>query len=247
MTNEEWDRRPMWDGEAIAEVVGHELARQDDAEAGVWSHEPFLEWLAEDVRGAAESRARARDGDDALLRMGRALRVRLLARQSGVALVSSPPRFVVPSRRATPAQVMDEARAVGAVACVDLAAAAGAGRELWDEPVEQWMALPSGAPRMHALALRIDGESMAPLLHTGDTVLVELGPALVRGRVVVARHTNAEDGYVCKRVEKVGRREIVLGSLNPEHPSITIPRDGRLIVGTVRLAWSGCPAPATRE
>jgi SOS-response transcriptional repressor LexA len=55
--------------------------------------------------------------------------------------------------------------------------------------------------------------------------------------VVVARHP--DDGYVCKRVEKIGRRTIHLASLNPEHGAVTIPRDERLIVGTVRLVWRG--------
>jgi phage repressor protein C with HTH and peptisase S24 domain len=92
-------------------------------------------------------------------------------------------------------------------------------------------------PRVRALALRISGESMHPLLHDGDTVLIELGAALAKGRVVVARHP--DDGYVCKRVERIGRREVVLASLNPVCAGVTIPRDERLIVGTVRLAWRG--------
>jgi SOS-response transcriptional repressor LexA len=229
--------RPTWDGEAIAEALGRELARQNDTD--VWSHERFLEWLAADARASADRQARRRGDTDALLRDGRALHARLLARRSGVGLVYTPPRLITPSRRATPAQVMEEALAAGAVARVDLAAAAGAGRELWDETAEHWVALPPGAPRMRTLALRIAGESMAPLLHTGDTVLVELSSELVRGRVVVARHANAEDGYVCKRVEKVGRREVVLGSINPEFGSVVIPRHERLVVGTVRVVWRG--------
>jgi hypothetical protein len=238
MTNEERDR-PMWDGEALAEALGRQLARRDDPETDVWSDEPFLEWIANDARAATESRARARDDGDRVRRSGHALRVRLLARQSGMGLVDAPPRLVTPSHRATPAQVMEEAMAVGAVARVDLAAAAGAGRELWDEPAEHWVALPNGAPRMRALALRIDGESMAPLLHSGDTVLVELRSAFVRGSVIVARHASADDGYVCKRVERVGKREVVLGSINSEFGSVAIPRDERLVVGVVRLVWRG--------
>jgi hypothetical protein len=237
MTNEERDR-PMWDGEALAEALGRQLARHDDPEADVWTDEPFLEWLTNDAR-AAEGRARSPEDGDRLRRSGRALRVRLLARQSGIGLVEAPPRLVTPSRRATPAQVMEEAMAVGAVARVDLAAAAGAGRELWDEPAEHWVALPYGAPRMRALALRIDGESMAPLLHSADTVLVELRSTFVRGSIVVARHANADDGYVCKRVERVGKREVMLGSINPEFGSVAIPRDERLMVGVVRLVWRG--------
>jgi hypothetical protein len=227
--------RPTWDGETMAEALGRELARQNDTD--VWSHERFLEWLGAESRAAADRRAYRRGDADALLREGRALHARLLARRSGVGLVYTPPRLIIPSRRATPAQVMAEAMAAGAVARVDLAAAAGVGRELWDETAEHWVALPPGAPRLRALALRIAGESMAPLLHTGDTVLVELGPSLARGRVVVARHP--EDGYVCKRVERVGRREVLLVSLDPSYGTVTIPRDDSLVVGTVRLAWRG--------
>ena len=73
-------------------------------------------------------------------------------------------------------------------------------------------------------------------MHDGDTVLVELTPALVRGRIVIARHP--EDGYVCKRVERIGRRDVLLASLNRECGDVTIPRDERLVVGTVRMAWS---------
>jgi hypothetical protein len=235
----------MWDGEAIAEVVGREIARHDDA--ALWTHEPFLEWLAADRR--AQTERRARTGDDAeMLRQGCRLRARLLARQSGVGIVEAPPRLLAPARAGLPAAVMDDAWAAGAVACVDLAAAAGAGRELWDEPAEHWVGLPPGMPRVRALALRIAGESMAPLLRSGDTVLVELGTSPTRGRVVVARHPGLEDGYVCKRVERVGRRELLLASLDAAYGTVTIPRDERLIVGTVRLVWRGeCPAVATSE
>jgi hypothetical protein len=232
MTHDDRDR-PTWDGEALAESLGRELARRDDAT--VWSDQPFVEWFVAEARADAERRGRGQSDPESLRRSGRALRARVLARRCGVGLVEAPPPLVTPSRFAPPAQVMDEAVRAGAVARVDLAAAAGAGRELWDEPVEQWVALPRGAPRMRALALRIAGESMAPLLHTGDTVLVELGPALVRGRVVVARHP--DDGYVCKRVERVGRREVLLASLDPAYGTVTIPRDERLVVGTVRLVW----------
>lgn len=231
MTNDE-RVRPTWDGEAIAEAVGRELARRDDA---VWMHEPSLEWLGTEARAAVERRRTS--SDEELLHRGRMLRVRLLARQCGVGLLASAPQLVMPTRRGVPAQVLDEAIAAGAAARVDLSAAAGAGRALWDEPVEEWVALPAGVPAVRALALRIEGESMAPLLHTGDTVLVELDAPLARGRIVVARHRSVEDGYVCKRVERIGRREIVLASINAEHGSVVIPRDERLIVGTVRLAW----------
>jgi len=234
MTNDEQDR-PTWDGEAIADAVGRELARRD--ESVLWSDEPFLDWLAADRRTHAERRARLVDEEAAMQHDGRRIRARFLARQTGVGVVSAPPRLVVPARRGLPADVMDDAAAMGAVACVDLAAAAGAGRDIWDEPAEHWIALPAAVPRLRALALRVAGESMAPLLHSGDVVLVELGPTLARGRIVIARHP--EDGYVCKRVDRIGRRVVLLASLDAAYGTVIIPRDDRLILGTVRMAWRG--------
>lgn len=55
--------------------------------------------------------------------------------------------------------------------------------------------------------------------------------------MIVARHP--DDGYICKRLEKIGRRVIHLASLDPAYGTVTIPRDERLIVGTVRLVWRG--------
>jgi Peptidase S24-like len=235
--------RPTWDGETIAEALGRVSARRDDSM--LWTHEPFLEWIGSERRLQAERRARA-DTGTGMLRDGRRLRARLLARQTGVGIVSAPPRLLVPSRADVPSAVIDAAASAHAAVFVDLAAAAGAGRALWDEPAEHWVALPPGAPRARGLALRVSGASMAPLLHSGDVVFVELGAPLVRGRVVVARHASSEDGYVCKRVERVGRREILLSSLDAAYGTVTIPRDDRLVVGTVRLVWrTSCPAQAT--
>lgn len=225
---------PTWDGEALAEALGRELVRMGDE---AWTHEPFLAWLAAELRSRPERRARATYDEGAMLERGRALRARVLARQCGVGLVPGAPRLIAARRVDTPQHVMKEARAMGAVPCVELAAAAGAGRELWDEAAESWLVAPDGAPSVRALALRIRGESMEPLLRDGDTVLLELTPALVRGRIVVARHP--DDGYVCKRVERVGRRDVLLASINRDCADVTIPRDERLVVGTVRMAWSG--------
>lgn len=244
MTKEPLDH-PTWDGDALAEALGRTYARaRDDA----WANEPFLAWLAAESRALGGRRARAAYDAGAMLERGRALRARVLARQADVAVLSGPPRLVAARRVDTPQRVMEEARAFGAVPCVNLAAAAGTGRELWDEPAEEWLVAAEGAPRMRALALRIRGESMEPLLQDGDTVLVELTPSLVRGRIVVARHP--DDGYVCKRVDRIGRRDVLLASLNRACNDVTIPRDERLVVGTVRVAWRGaralpCPGPAT--
>ena len=233
MTHDPMDR-PTWDGDALAEALGRTYARMRDA---AWTSEPFLAWLAAESRSRGGRRARATYDANAMLASGRALRGRVLARRYGVGIVHAAPRTMSARSVDTPLRAMEQARAAGAVPVIELSAAAGPGRALWDEPVEQWMVLPEGAPQMRALAIRISGESMEPLLHDGDTVLVELGAALTKGRVVVARHP--DDGYVCKRVERVGARDVVLGSINPACGSVTIPRDERLVVGTVRVAWRG--------
>jgi SOS-response transcriptional repressor LexA len=72
-------------------------------------------------------------------------------------------------------------------------------------------------------------------MHTGDTVLVRRGGEVKRDTVIVARHP--DDGYVCKRVSRVRRASIELASLAPGRPAIAIPRDARLVVGTVMLVW----------
>jgi phage repressor protein C with HTH and peptisase S24 domain len=109
------------------------------------------------------------------------------------------------------------------------------GRELWDEPVQSWVAVPPEIPAGKHIALKIVGESMAPLMHTGDTVLVRIGTDVKRDTIIVARHP--EDGYVCKRVNRVRRGEIELSSIELGRPIITIPRDPSLVVGTVVLVW----------
>ena len=85
--------------------------------------------------------------------------------------------------------------------------------------------------------VRIVGDSMAPLMHSGDRVLVRLGPDVERETVIVARHP--EDGYVCKRVAKVTPGHIELASLARDRAPITIPRRANVILGTVILVSCG--------
>ena len=86
------------------------------------------------------------------------------------------------------------------------------------------------------VAARGGGEH-GPLLHTGDSVLVQVGNAVARDTVVLARVPDA--GYVVKRVARVTRAELELQSLNDAFPPIVVPRDERTVVGTVVLRW--CP------
>jgi phage repressor protein C with HTH and peptisase S24 domain len=122
-----------------------------------------------------------------------------------------------------------------AAVVVDHAVAAGGGRDLWDEPAERWVDLPDGVPDGRYVVLTVAGDSMLPALHSGDSVLVKVGTELTRHSIVVARRP--DDGYVVKRVGTMTRRHVELVSLNPTFPPVRIPRDERLVVGTVVLRW----------
>jgi len=121
------------------------------------------------------------------------------------------------------------------VGVVEMGVAAGVGRELWDEQPESWIELPANVPNAEYVALKIVGDSMAPLMHTGDTVLVKRSPHVQERTVIVARHP--DDGYVCKRVRRIVGDHIELESLAVDGPSLSIPRRNDLILGTVLVVW----------
>jgi SOS-response transcriptional repressor LexA len=214
------------DAELFSEVIGRELA--SDPNHPMWEDRRFLEWLAVEAR--SRDRVTRRMSDASFVRRGEELMARAHARllrverRGSARLVPAAPTHEGRgSRRERPAPV------------IELGIAAGVGRELWDERVEAWVEVPPELPSGDYLALKIVGESMTPLMHTGDTVLVRVGSEVQRDTVIVARHP--DDGYVCKRVSRLRRGEIELSSLEPGRPLITIPRDPRLILGTVLLVW----------
>jgi SOS-response transcriptional repressor LexA len=221
-----------YDTERLAETIGRLL--EADADGPLWRDVRFIDWLAIETR-EQDRRARRRT-DRELAAEGRAMIARVRARQLGVVRPPERPRLRTPSVAGTPGDVLARASAERAAPVVDLGVAAGVGRELWDEPVESWLEVPAEAPAGQYLALKVAGESMAPLLHTGDTILVKLGPEIERDTVVVARHP--DDGYVCKRVGRLRGDAIELTSLEPGRPAITIPRDARFVLGTVLMVWS---------
>ena len=120
-------------------------------------------------------------------------------------------------------------------AVCDLAIAAGPGRQLWDVEVDACIPLPDDVPRGRYLALTVRGDSMEPLIHTGDMVLVKLGDTLTRDRVVVAR--DIDGGYVVKKVGRLRSKSIELESLNPAYPPMRIARVPGSVLGTVLLRW----------
>ena len=205
-----------------AEAIGRVLLRDPDHPS--WNDARFLDWLAADAR--EEVRHRSRLSRESARARGEKVIARVHARRFRVVQAGMPPLS-----RTAELSALAERRAP----VVELGIAAGVGRELWDEPAEAWVEIPNDAPSGDYVALRIVGDSMSPLMHTGDTVLVKRGGDVRRDTVIVARHP--EDGYVCKRVSRVRRTSIELASLAPGLPPIAIPRDARLVVGTVMLVW----------
>lgn len=193
----------------------------------------FFAWYARELRARRTPAERARDRVAAAA-FGRQAASRWAEQSLGVRAACGRPAL-----QETPAssvgRAVDLAQPLRRAPYVDLAVAAGVGRELWDEECTEWASIPDDVPAGRHVALKVAGDSMTPFLHGGDTVLVKLGDAIAGGSVVVARRP--DDGYVVKRVGRVAGGEVELLSLNPDYPPISIPRDGRLVLGTVVLRW----------
>jgi hypothetical protein len=192
----------------------------------------FLDWQAAELR----DRSRRSDGDIDVVARARRLAARAMGIRHAVACIDQLPSTNPhggPLRVSETAPDEDE-RAPR----FDLGIAAGVGRALWDEPCDSWVSIPAGLPRGRYVALTVKGDSMLPLLHSGDVVLVKLGPEVVRDTVVVARRP--DDGYVVKRVGRITPAELELHSLNPDFPTpIIVDRDEGSVTGTVVLRWCG--------
>lgn len=117
----------------------------------------------------------------------------------------------------------------------ELAIAAGVGCELWEVECTTVVEIPPDLPRGEYLALHVVGESMEPLIHSGDMVLVRVGGQAAVGTIVVAR--DPEHGYVIKEVGRLTSAGMELRSLNPRFPSIRVPREGGAVLGRVVLRW----------
>jgi SOS-response transcriptional repressor LexA len=220
-----------YDADGLVEAVGQLL--EADADSPLWRDPRFIDWLAVETR--ERDRRVQRRTDRELISQGRSMLARLRARQLSVTRRMEPPCLRAPSVCGTPSDVLVPAAREHAAPVIELGVAAGIGRELWDESVDSWLEIPPDVPTGQYLALKVAGESMAPLMHTGDTVLVRLGAEVDRDTVVVARHP--DDGYVCKRVGRIRGDTIELTSLETGRRPITIPRDPRFILGTVLMVW----------
>jgi SOS-response transcriptional repressor LexA len=203
------------------ETQDHELAYQDDK---------FLSWLAKDLRSGLNGEERAKDGRDAQRFAARALNgIAVRRAEKGLPLrkLRERPASVI----ATVAQALPAASADHCATILDLAVAAGEGREIWDEPCDSWLQLPDDIPSGRYVALRVAGDSMTPVLRPREVILIQLDALPRIDDLIVARLP--DQSHVVKRVASIREGRIELASFNPEYESIFVPHSPSPVVGTV--------------
>jgi SOS-response transcriptional repressor LexA len=198
-----------------------------------FADEQFVTWVAQEGRvhaSAAEALT-----PDVVSALARRICLAAMAERLGVQLVDQLPEQV-PTRTGCPiSSAIVELAKNRQAAVVDLAIAAGPGRELWDAECESAVAVPEMLPRGEYVALTVSGDSMEPLLHSGDLVLVKRSGELKPGAIVVMRDTDA--GYVVKKVGRIEPRSVELLSLNPGYGRRRVRRTRTSVLGTVLLRW----------
>lgn len=193
--------------------------------------ERFLSWLARDLRAGLSGDERASDEVKASAFAKRAS-ARVAARRTESDLPRRELRYRAAPVIATVSRAILESARQGCATILDLAVAAGPGRELWEEPCEQWLELPEDiAPSERYLALRVAGDSMSPVLEPRDVILIKLDGSPAVNDLVVARIP--DQGYVVKHVASVRNGRLELSSFNPHYKSMFVTRNRASILGTV--------------
>lgn len=221
----------QFDDDAVDELlrlVGSEIERADPDVRR--QSEAMLQWLAQEVREGAKARQRRHDAD-AAESFAASMSARLAVRRAERRLPPRPLRRRSAPVVATVSQAMTLAGEQHCATMLELAAAAGAGRVIWDEPCESWLELPPDIPSSRHVALRVEGDSMEPVLAPRDIILVKLDAAPVVDDLVVARL--ADDGFVVKRVASLSGGRITLASFNAAYDPIVARRDQVHVLGTV--------------
>lgn len=211
-----------------AELAFEDLDPDDPANG------PFFEWLAREARAREGPAERAETA--ALARaFSRGRTVRHLGESLRVALVTGAPALQPTPGEGSFAACVREGRRSGRVPAWDARAAAGAGRTIGDEPCEGWLERPAALAAGDYAAIRVAGDSMTPLLHDGDTIVLRPGAQAQPGAVVVVRLP--DDGCVVKKVAAADRHFLELASLNAAYPPITVARADAAVLGTVVMRW----------
>jgi SOS-response transcriptional repressor LexA len=215
----------------LIDLVAREEMRRLDA--AFYTDERFIAAMAADLRAQADMSSA--DDDPELDAIAWRLYERLLARQVKDRVAGTRPMERAPEVASPPSLAIAAARRARCAPRYDLSIAAGVGRELWDEACASWIELPEGVGGGDHVAVTVRGDSMEPLIHSGDVVLVKVGHDFAPNDLVVAR--SVDDGYVIKRIGRLLGSRIELTSLNPEFEPLLIPHDPSRILGTVVLRW----------
>jgi hypothetical protein len=229
---------PVVRGEVLLERLVSDAA-MSDVETRAYGDARFATWLAREHAVAAT----VRDAVGMHEQRAELFARTIVAKTTAARMERRYPRYPLVERSAlvpgTFTQTAELAMRERCAPRVDLRVAAGIGRELWDEACDAWVELPNAVPLGQYVALTVSGDSMTPLLHDGDVILVNPHVKLARDSMIVARRP--DEGYVVKHVARLGRTELELASLNPAYPPFTIARRPELIVGTVvgRLGHAG--------
>lgn len=224
------------EADELVRLVGEHTLRTASGEGSSdVTSQRYFDWWAREVRmGQRPDEVRA------LNERAAAFAERVLARLSAegakVRRCARLPARHPPAAVGSLRDILSIAAREGRAPVLDLAVAAGIGRELWEETPAAWLELPPDVPRGEYLALAVAGDSMEPLLSGGDVILVRIGAIRSpRGQVVVVRHP--EDGYLVKRVSMSSSGQLELTSLNPAYPPVRIPHAPGSILGSVVLVW----------
>ena len=214
--------------EDLMEVVGREIETKDDHLT--YQDERFLLWLAKDLRTGLSGDERSKDEQAAGEFAARALN-RLAVRRAEKELPLRQLRERPAALIATVAQALPAASSERCATILDLAVAAGQGREIWDEPCDSWLELPDDIQSGRYVALRVAGDSMTPVLQPREVILLDLQSIPRIDDLIVARLP--DQSHVVKRVASIKGGQIELASFNPEYESIFVPHSPSPVIGTV--------------
>ncbi|MFO6448529.1 helix-turn-helix transcriptional regulator [Erythrobacter sp. NE805] len=123
---------------------------------------------------------------------------------------------------------------------LDLGASAGPGRVPGGEAAfdtfrfsRRWLE-EQGLARAQLSAIRVEGDSMEPLLNDGDEILVDRAPRTFRDGIHVVR---LGDTLMVKRVASAGAGRVALLSQNFAYPPVEVAAEEVEIIG--RVVWKG--------